>query len=162
MTLTRQALEESGFTGFVSFAELPCSQIPEQGGIYVVLRSADGAPVFLATSTAGWRNQRNPAVSVEKLTAAWVAGTEIVYIGKASDGAAASHGLRGRIAQYGRHGLGGTSHHGGRYIWQLQDATTLLVGWKTTPGVDPRKVEKALLADFRELYGSLPFANLQS
>jgi hypothetical protein len=30
-----------------------------------------------------------------------------------------------------------------------------------TSGVDPR-TEKALLADFRELYGTLPFANLQS
>ncbi|MEY9965591.1 hypothetical protein ABIA33_003637 [Streptacidiphilus sp. MAP12-16] len=158
MPLTLQGLELRGFNGFVSFSDVAVSQIPRGGGIYVVMRIADRAPSFQTASTAGWRKQRDPAVSVKKLAEKWVDGAEVVYIGKAAAGAAGGHGLRGRLAQYARHGLGGTSHHGGRYIWQLQDSAALLVGWK--PSEQPREAEKALIAEFEALYGGLPFANL--
>ncbi|WP_280718556.1 hypothetical protein [Kitasatospora sp. MAP5-34] len=159
MTLTRQALLVRGFSGFVPFSDVPGAEIPSTGGIYVVVRTPGPAPAFLATSTAGWRKQRDPAVNVESLAGKWVDGAEIVYIGKADTGAAGGHGLRGRLAQYARHGLGGTSHHGGRYIWQLKAHATLLVGWQCS--AQPRNAEKALLAEFEALYGALPFANLK-
>jgi hypothetical protein len=124
-----------------------------------VNRASDAAPTFLAASTAGWRKGTNPAVSTTQLAAKWVEGAEILYIGKADAGAAADHGLRGRLRQYARHGLGGTSHHGGRYIWQLQDSAALLVAWKSAP--DPRGEESSLLAEFEMLHNALPFANLR-
>lgn len=98
-------------------------------------------------------------MSVEKLAAKWVDGADVVYIGKADAGAADGHGLRGRLAQYARHGLGGTSHHGGRYIWQLRDHATLLIAWKLS--AHPRDAEKALIAEFEAIHGALPFANLK-
>ncbi|MBV9024263.1 MAG: hypothetical protein JO362_10840 [Streptomycetaceae bacterium] len=158
-TLTRQDLELRGFSGFVPFSDLLTAQIPTSGGIYVVVRTGGADPVFLPTSTAGWRKQRDPAMSVEKLTQKWVNNAEVLYIGKADAGTAGGHGLRGRLVQYARHGLGATSHHGGRYIWQLEGANTLLVGWK--PTIQPRDAEKALIAEFEALHGVLPFANLK-
>ncbi|MFF2065907.1 hypothetical protein ACFVWZ_29610 [Streptomyces sp. NPDC058200] len=159
MTLTLQGLKLRGFGGFVPFSDLPITEVPRGGGIYAVVRASGAAPVFLATSTAGWRKQRDPAVSVEELAAKWVDGAEVVYIGKADAGAAGGHGLRGRLTQYARHGLGGTSHHGGRYIWQLTDNANLLIAWKT--GAHPRDAEKALIAEFEAIHGVLPFANLK-
>lgn len=159
MTLTRQAVEERGFRGFVPFSLLSTQLLPLDGGIYVVIRASDTAPTFLAASTAGWRKGVNPAVRIEQLAAKWVDGAEVLYIGKADAGTAAGHGLRGRLRQYARHGAGGTSHHGGRYIWQLQDAAALLVAWKPAP--DPRGEENAMLAEFETLHHALPFANLR-
>lgn len=117
MALTRRILEMRGFHGFVPFCGLSGQLVPSYGGIYVVVRASDTAPTFLATSTAGWRKGSDPAVSTTRLAANWVEGAEILYIGKADAGATAGHGLRGRLRQYARHGAGGTSHHGGRYIW---------------------------------------------
>jgi hypothetical protein len=96
---------------------------------------------------------------MEQLAAKWVDAAEILYVGKAEAGTASGHGLRGRLRQYARHGAGGTSHHGGRYIWQLQDAAALLVAWKPAP--DPCGEESALLAEFETLHRALPFANLR-
>lgn len=155
MTLTRHDLEQCGFTGFVPFAELPAAEVPSKGGIYVVTRSPELAPTFLPVSSAGWRNGVDPAVSDEELTGAWVTGAEVVYVGKA----AGLRGLRQRLAQYRRHGRGGTSHRGGRYIWQLADSAALLVAWR--PLDDPGAGEKSLLAEFVALHGVLPFANLR-
>lgn len=146
-----------GFCGFVPFSVLSGRLVPSASGIYVVVRASDSAPTFLASSTAGWRKGRDPAVSVTRLTAKWVANAEVLYVGKADSGAAADHGLRGRLMQYARHGSGGTSHHGGRYIWQLHDSAALLVAWKQT--IDPRSEERALLAEFEALYDTLPFAS---
>ncbi|WP_103885339.1 hypothetical protein [Actinacidiphila yanglinensis] len=159
MALSRQVLEERGFRGFVPFSLLATQLLPLDGGIYVVIRTSDAAPTFLAASTAGWRKGNNPAVSTSRLAAKWVEGAEILYIGKADAGTAADHGLRGRLRQYARHGAGGTSHHGGRYIWQLQDSAALLVAWKPAP--DPRGEEDGLLAEFETLHHALPFANLR-
>lgn len=157
--LTRQALETRGFSGFVPFSLLSSQLVPPDGGIHVVVRTSHSAPTFLATSTAGWRKGSSTAVSTTQLAAKWVEDAEVLYVGKADAGAAAGHGLRGRLRQYARHGAGGTSHHGGRYIWQLQDSAALLVAWK--PALDPRGEEKALLAEFETLYKVLPFANLR-
>ena len=51
-------------------------------------------------------------------------------------------------------------HWGGRYIWQLEGADELVVCWKPTADSAPREEERALLAQFIEMYGRLPFANL--
>lgn len=159
MPLTRRVLEMRGFCGFISFSDLSGQLIPPDSGIHVVLRTDESPPTFLATSTAGWHKDRDPAVTTERLAAKWVADTEILYVGKADAGAAADHGLRRRLRQYARHDVGGSSHHGRRYIWQLQDAAALLVAWKLT--LDPRGEETALLTEFATLHHALPFANLR-
>lgn len=45
-------------------------------------------------------------------------------------------------------------------MWQLAGSGDLRVAWNVTDG-DPRRLEQAMLADFVERYGRLPFANLK-
>lgn len=159
---TRADLDELGFLGFVPFSELPESGVPEGGGVYAVLRVASAPPAFLDESAAGRHKGRNPTVSIEKLDSAWVPGVEVVYIGKATPGAAGRRGLRKRLDEYRRHGAGErVGHWGGRYVWQLADAEKLLVAWLPTPGQDASEVEGKLIALFLEQVGRLPFANLK-
>lgn len=67
------------------------------------------------------------------------------------------------MKQFARFGAGEPVRHwGGRYIWQLSDARTLLVAWHViTWGEHARDYEKRLLAHFARLHdGRRPFANL--
>ena len=52
------------------------------------------------------------------------------------------------------------AHAGGRALWQVSDLDAL-VDWKAVPG-DPSEAERLLLADFKERFGRLPFANFRS
>jgi hypothetical protein len=83
----------------------------------------------------------------------------VLNIGKAGPGRTAT--LKSRLLNYVRFGQGKNSgHSGGRYIWQLPNSRDLLVCWKATGKAVPREVEKRLIAEFRQKYGKLPFANL--
>ncbi|MCE1173041.1 MAG: hypothetical protein LWW77_00330 [Propionibacteriales bacterium] len=158
MPTTRAALERRGFIGFVTFEQLSSSDIPLHAGVYAILRCSDQPVSFLPTSPAGIINGRTPTVPVEVLAHAWVDDAEVIYIGKA--GASRGRGLRKRLDEYRRHGLGGRARHwGGRFIWQLADADTLLVAWKPTPHDEPGIVEAQLIADFTARTGRRPFAN---
>lgn len=149
-------LKVAGFTGFVPVAELwnrALRMIPDVPGVYAVCRVSNEAPVFLETGTGGHFKGKDPNVAVEELAANWVDGTPVVYIGKATS-------LRKRISQYIRFGQGKpVGHCGGRYIWQLADASELLFCWREVDG-NPDAVETELICAFREAYGSRPFANL--
>ncbi|WP_206477487.1 hypothetical protein [Microbacterium sp. KRD172] len=48
----RAALEGVGFSGFVTFAEIPDVDIPPRPGIYVVLRTAIASPEILDSTVA--------------------------------------------------------------------------------------------------------------
>lgn len=158
--LTRQTLEARGFRGFLPFGELKDSEVPAEAGVYVVLRPDRHSPAFLPSSPAGRFKERDPSVSVEELTAAWVDGAVVVYIGKAASGKDGQRGLRQRLDEYLRHGAGKkVGHWGGRYIWQLENSPELLVAWMPTPGQDPGAVEDMLIAEFEQIHGALPFAN---
>ncbi|MEU0086338.1 hypothetical protein [Streptomyces sp. NPDC006274] len=159
--LTPRGLEARGFSGFIPFEKLPGSHVPQEGGVYVVLRPSVGPPRFLTTSPAGWRRQRDPSVPRERLALEWVDGAHVVYIGKAVTGARARHGLRGRLLQYARSGTGSSGHWGGRFVWQLEDSSSLLVAWRPTPGLDPAHVEAELIDEFVLVHGKPPFANLR-
>jgi hypothetical protein len=160
--LTPCSLEARGFRGFMPFERLPDADVPEEGGVYVVLRPTLGLPPrFLTSSPAGRRRQRDPSVPSEKLALKWIDGAHVLYIGKAATGAKGKHGLRGRLRQYARSGTGSSGHWGGRYIWQLEGSSSLLVAWRPTPGVDPAHVEADLIAEFVLRYGKPPFANLR-
>lgn len=86
--------------------------------------------------------------------AAWSPGAHCVYIGKAGGD------LRRRLLAYRRFGDGRpVSHWGGRYVWQLADASTLLVAWRTVDDGDPAALESELIREFRRHHGRRPLAN---
>ncbi len=149
-------MESSGFEGFVTVTDLwdgGSKMIPDVPGVYMVLRVSDEAPVFLEKGSGGHFKGKNPNVPVAELAANWVDGTPVVYIGKATS-------LRKRISQYLRFGQGKpVGHWGGRYIWQLADATQLLFCWMPVDG-NADAVETDMICRFRERYGCRPFANL--
>ncbi len=152
MATTQAELRDIGFEGFVRFADLPVVTVPSTQGVYAVLRCAQEPPEFLPRNPAG-AIRGDPSVSPVVLMAAWVNAVEVVYFGKATR-------LRRRLEEYRRHGLGGRARHwGGRYIWQLADASQLLVAWRTTPGTDPASIESDLIRRFVEATGQRPFAN---
>lgn len=152
MNFTRAALEEEGFTGWVTFNALLSSSLPDAPGVYLVYRQSPASPVFLPTSQAGRFKGRDPSVESSLLDSKWVMNANVVYVGKATS-------LRKRLRQYGQFGSGNpVGHWGGRFIWQLQDHEDLLVAWKPVAG--PGLEEGRLLRRFLEEYGRLPFANV--
>lgn len=146
----------SGFTGWVTFADLANVTVPKDPGIYVVVRPTDNPPEFCAD--APYRG--DPAVPVADLKAGWVPGARIVYIGKADHGVK-EDGLHRRLRQFRRYGTGGSARHaGGRRIWHLADHANLLVGWRATADSEvPADVETDLIERFRAHYGVWPFGN---
>ena len=150
----RLRLTADGFVGWVSFDHLraadPC---PNDCGVYVVARPDKSVPRFLDRSCGGWFKDRDPTVNRSDLEANWVADAEVVYIGKANC-------IRRRLREFAKFGAGQKiGHWGGRLIWQLEEASRLLVAWKATPDIDPLVHEAKLLALFRDEYGKPPFAN---
>lgn len=156
MTKEIENYRKDGFTGFVPVSKLrsTASLLPDSGGVYIVVRDSDNSPEFLATGTGGFFKGKNPNVGLEELESNYVAGSKVVYIGKATS-------LKKRVGQLLRFGAGSAvGHWGGRYLWQLADSDNLLIAWKTTPSTDPRAEEIKMLEEFVSRHGKLPFANL--
>jgi hypothetical protein len=153
MTFTRRNFEKAGFTGWLPFAAIRTSACPTSGGVYVVTYNAESPVAFSERSCGGWFKGKDPTVTPDALTANWVDGAEVVYIGKADQ-------LRRRLTQYADFGEGRpVGHWGGRLIWQLSSTDRLIVGWKETPGRIPVEVEAKLIGQFRRIHGKPPFAN---
>jgi len=153
MIFTRRSLEKAGFTGWLPFAAIRTSGCPTTGGVYVVSYKAASPVAFCEGSCGGWFKGKDPTVTLDALTANWVDGAEVVYIGKADQ-------LRRRLIQYANFGAGKpVGHWGGRLIWQLPATDRLIVGWKETPGLIPVEVESVLVEQFRRIHGKPPFAN---
>jgi hypothetical protein len=166
MTFSRiDGLRRCGFRGFVSISALQtsrCSELPNMPGICLVVTALHTSPHFLLESVAGHFKGTNPTVPVSCLETKWVAGSLVLYIGKAGPGKTAT--FKSRVRSYLRFGRGRRAgHSGGRYIWQLQSSDNLLVCWKATPSdIDPRTVEAELIRELEKVYGKLPFANLKA
>ena len=156
-----EGIRKSGFHGFLPISALQtsrCCEVPNEPGVYLILRPNSARPEFLVESVGGHFKRRNPTVLVDRLQENWVEDALILNIGKVGPRKAT---LKSRLWQYLRFGQGeAVGHWGGRYIWQLTQSCNLLVCWKITP-VDPRKVEKALIEEFKTAHGKLPFANMQ-
>lgn len=160
--LTPSWLRQDGFEGFSTLHDIRLRRVvvSPQPGVYVVLREELGPVDLLNNSTGGWFKGRDPSVSVDTLAANWVDGAFVLYIGKADAGAHGKRGLRTRLDEYIRFGMGEPiGHWGGRYLWQLAGTDELLVCYKACP--DPAGEERRLLDLFRSEYGALPFANLR-
>ena len=150
------ALEAAGFTGFLPVKQLRQSlaDVPPAGGVYVVLRLATQAPHFRVVGSGGHFKGEDPNVPVATLRAKWVPDASVVYIGKAGS-------LSERVGSLIAFGIGrAVGHRGGRYLWQLADATSLLVAWRLED--DHGQAEAALLRAFTVRHGMLPFANLRA
>ena len=156
-----QTLTAAGFTGFRSFAELELKEIPQAPGIYAVLMPDGFTPRFLAGSTGGHFKGKDPSLPQAALSAEWVTGAEVLYIGKAGAGRTGKRGLRKRIQEFADFGRGvPVGHWGGRLLWQLADSQALMVAWKELPPELVNAAEARYQADFRAFHGRLPFANL--
>ena len=167
-TFTREDLTAIGFEGWMTWPQLRAdgySTIPSRPGVYVIVRTTDGPKQFVHPGTGGWFQGKDPAVSRARLEAEWVDDAHVLNIGKADvrKSGGVNNGLRGRLREYGRFGAGAEiGHRGGRLIWQLADADSLLVGWHVvTWGETAREYEKRLLAAFAVQHDDRrPFANL--
>jgi hypothetical protein len=163
MGFSKESLVDFGFKGFVDIAKLKttsCNTIPQEKGVYVILRESTGKPVFLKESIGGHFKEQNPTVSEEELKNNWVENTIVVYIGKAG-GTNSNATLFSRLRQYIHFGQGKpVGHWGGRYIWQLKDSDNLIIAWKPLNKEEPEEVETQLMQEFRNIYRKRPFANL--
>jgi hypothetical protein len=160
LTFDRSGLAYAGFEGFMSFRkllEIWIGIVPKTAGAYVVLRDLNYPPAFRDTNPGGHFKGQDPTVSVDVLSSNWIDGCHVIYIGKGDN-------LGRRLDQYARFGRGDpVGHWGGRYVWQLADSDDLIVAWRRCDAEQTaHQLETELLMAFRQRYGRLPFANLNS
>jgi hypothetical protein len=157
-------LESEGFEGFRSVRQLSadaCVEVPNERGIYAVVRDSIEPPHFMPKSPAARFRDTDPTIPIEELEQLWVPGAQILYFGRAR-GPGVRTRLQQRVKRYLRFGNGRhVSHWDGRAIWQLTDHAALRVAWKPTPKDDPARAEESYQDEFERHYGALPFANLK-
>ncbi|WP_257120648.1 hypothetical protein [Porphyromonas gingivalis] len=153
-----EEIKEDGFKGFESVKKLRknSSRIPQDKGVYLVLKPQDMDVKFLETGTGGHFKDKDPNVSIDKLKAKWIEDTLVLYVGRTG------RTLYERINELLRFGQGeNIGHWGGRYLWQINHSEELVICWKEMQDEDPEEIWKQLLWDFESVYSKLPFANLQ-
>jgi len=155
-------LEAGGFEGFLPQGALHaegCLSIPNECGVYAMIRESLVPGEFMPRSTAPEYRGMKPHLPIDDLKARWVPGAQLLYLGCAF-GTGVRSLLRQRVKRYLRFGHGKVvGHWGGRLVWQLRDHAKLLVAWKSTGDTDPRALTADLLDRFVARYGELPFAN---
>lgn len=163
VTFRAEDLATEGFVGFLTVGQLHrsgCFEVPDERGVYVVLRRGEAPHRILPRSQApAWRGE-DPTRPVEDLSARWVEGTELLYAA-AAPGSGVRHRLRQRIKRFLRFGHGSVvGHWGGRFVWQLAESSRLVVAWRPCANdQDPHAIVHDLLARFERMYGARPFAN---
>lgn len=164
----RADLAYRGFDGFVAIDDLRNGrliEVSERHGIYVVLRDSETRPTFLSVSRGGWFKGKDPSVPVAALELKWVAGTPLLYAGRARKSVSrpTKSGLRYRIGKLLEFGAGlPVGHWGGRYLWQVRGSDDFVLAWRSLPdGASPGHEEAELIAEFEAMFARLPFANLK-
>jgi hypothetical protein len=157
-------LEREGFVGFRTVGSLHaggCEELPNARGIYAVVRESLATPEFLPRSRAARFRDTDPTLPIETLQGLWVAGAQVLYLGRAR-GPGVRSLLRQRVKRFLRFGHGRhVAHWGGRAIWQLRDHSVLRIAWKVFPDDDPARSESAYQTAFERRHGQTPFANLK-
>lgn len=150
-------LEQLGFVGWMPLREANASpKLPTSPGVYAVTYDLSRPRVWPCKSCGGWHKGRDPTVTGQRLDREWVDGTDIVYLGKTD------RTLLQRLSEFSRFGNGeAVAHWGGRLIWQLPQVERLLVGWRPLDVGMATSEERALLLEFLDTFGRLPFANLR-
>jgi hypothetical protein len=161
MELTRAGLADAGFQGFIHVADLATVPVPDEAGIYVVVRERGEEPAFRLENVGGWFKGEDPSTSIANLEDAWVDDAELLYVGGTGDGDSGAT-LHRRLELLRRFAAGEpVGHWGGRYLWQLRDRHRLMVAWKVVPADEVKLTKSDLLAEFWDHYAALPFANLR-
>ena len=155
--MRRTDLESRGFAGWTPLLKADASQmLPRSPGVYAVAYDLNRPKFWPTESCGGWHKGRNPAVAAQRLEQEWVDGTDIVYLGKTD------RTLAQRIREFARFGRGeAVAHWGGRLVWQLPHVETIVIGWKALDRNTSTSEERALLEEFVDTFGCLPFANLR-
>ena len=152
----------AGFSGFQTVGEFRSTKleaVPRDPGVYVVIRVDPSPPAYLAQSEGGWFKGDDPTVPTTTLKTKWVAGAQLLYVGKATRGSTGRTHLRYRLRKLLDFGAGKpVGHKGGRYLWQVTGADKYVIAWRAVE--DPTAEENRLLTDFFEAYGAYPFANI--
>ena len=158
-------LQAAGFVGFSRVRDLHasrCQGVPQQPGVYLVIRAPTDVRVFSTQSCGGRFKGKDPTVPVERLHRLWIDGAIVLYIGKAGGGDSGAL-LQERLWAYMRFGASEpVGHWGGRLIWQLENCHDLTVCWKACLEVDAAKREGELIREFAKTHGRRPFANLRN
>jgi hypothetical protein len=153
-----QWFAEYGFTNSSSVSDFlwsHVSRIPRGSGTFAVLREDPSDPRFLATSNASEVKGRDPSVSPNELSARWINGCPLLYVGK-------SRQLRDALDRLVRFGSGEpVGYWGGRYLWQLANSDSLTIAWRCTENEDEADhLRLLILGIFKDVYGRMPFANV--
>lgn len=157
-----EEIKKDGFKGFKRVKDLRENSlfIPQDKGVYLVLKPRDMDVKFLETGTGG-HTKGNPNVSIDKLKAKWIEDTLVLYVGQTGS-KSEDRTLYERIDELLRFGQGeNIGHWGGRYLWQINHSEELVICWKEMKDEDPEEIKNQLLWDFESEYSKLPFANLQ-
>jgi hypothetical protein len=127
---------------------------PPERGIYAICRTDGVGPEILERSPAGWWKGKDPTIDRSRLSARWIEGSNVLYLGAADN-------LRDRIDLLVSFGMGcPVMHWGGRALWQLTGILRADLYWSRTFDDCERCVENELLRVFRAKYDGYPFANL--
>lgn len=106
MQFTRKGLKAEGFAGFRPIQDLETMRIPQATGLFTVVAPEGFQPRFLTKSTAGVFKKKEPSLSAAALTAEWVEGAVVLYVGKAGPGSKGNRGLRRQIQEFVDFGQG--------------------------------------------------------
>lgn len=162
-TFSADDLAAEGYVGFLTVGQLHrsgCFEVPDECGVYVVLRRGEAPHAILRRSQApAWRGE-DPTRPVEELAARWIDGTALLYV-NAAPGAGVRHRLRQRLKRMLRFGHGSVvGHWSGRFLWQLGESSRLVLAWRPcTDAEAPRAIAQEILRRFEAVHHARPFAN---
>ncbi len=156
---SRQHLVAYGFQGFTKLCFLQeafLKQVPEQPGLFAILRKDDADPGFLelpearALPPSAWR------IDTASLRSRWIVDASVLYLGEASQ-ASREHSLRDAIRQLcwpSKHQTSPLTRHG-QLVWYVRGSQEFEAAWC----VAPTHSFDQLLEEFEGAHGAVPFAN---